>query len=78
MNSSVRQQLISGDLNAIYGRAFAAYKDALKADVLMSDAEQATGLSDWGGKRWAEDNFRARLDALCTSLQTEVLSCTEN
>ncbi len=71
MNSAIRQQLISSDLNAVYARAFVSYGAELTAQTLLAEAEQATGLLNWGGKRWAEENFRARFNALCTSLETE-------
>jgi hypothetical protein len=41
------------------------------ATVLMAKAERATRLADWGGARWAEGRFRARLDALCRGLEGE-------
>lgn len=71
MTSALRQKLVGSDLNAIYALAFISYEAELQAPVLMSEAEQATGLSDWGGTRWAEENFRERLKILCLSLEAE-------
>ena len=59
------------DLDALYGRALKPYDGPLSPEVLIAEAEQATGLSDWGGERWGEARFRGRLQALCTALENE-------
>lgn len=37
----------------------------------MAAAETATGLRDWGGKRWDEDRFRHDLAVLCDAIEAE-------
>jgi len=61
----------SGDLEAVYARALQPYHGPLEPSGLLAEAEAVTGLSDWGGERWAEAGFRRRLAALCRSLETE-------
>lgn len=56
-------------LDTVYGAALAPSASPFEAPTLMTRAEQATGLADWGGARWAEERFRARLDALCRGLE---------
>lgn len=63
--------LVHGTLEAIYARALRPYDGELSAPLLMSEAEQVTGLADWGGARWSEDGFRFRFNALCEALETE-------
>ncbi|SFF96315.1 Sulfotransferase family protein [Novosphingobium sp. CF614] len=58
-------------LGAVYAAALKPYAGSFHAPELMTQAERATGLSDWGGERWAEQRFRARLDALCQGLEGE-------
>jgi hypothetical protein len=61
----------SSSLEAIYARALRPYDGPLAAELLTAEAQAATGLSDWGGERWAEDRFHRRLAALCASLENE-------
>jgi hypothetical protein len=58
-------------LARIYAGALTPYAGPLSAPTLMAEAEQATGLSNWGGERWAEFGFRRRLEVLCRALETE-------
>jgi hypothetical protein len=59
------------DFDRIYGSALRAFDGQLSSDALLREAEQATGLFDWGGARWSEEGFRKRLQVLCQSLETE-------
>jgi len=59
------------DYSAIYARSLLTYDGPLSPRVLLAEAEQATGLADWGGAHWAEDGFRERLHALCESMEGE-------
>lgn len=43
----------------------------LNAEHMLADAEQATGLNDWGGAAYFEDSFRALYTAMVDSLQNE-------
>ena len=61
----------SGDLSAVYAGALAPYAGTLTPALLTAEAEAAAGLADWGGERWSEDGFRARLAALCEALETQ-------
>jgi hypothetical protein len=56
-------------IEEIYSAALAPSVSPFDAAACMADAERATGLADWGGERWAETRFRARLDALCRGLE---------
>lgn len=58
-------------LDAVYGAALEPCAIAFEAPALMARAERVTGLGGWGGPRWAEGRFRARLDALCAGLEGE-------
>jgi hypothetical protein len=58
-------------LELTYAAALAPFAAPFSADRLLRDAEQATGLGDWGGARWAEVRFRARLSTLCQALDNE-------
>lgn len=58
-------------LDAVYAAALEPYAGTFEATRLMAEAEQATGLCDWGGEGWAEGRFRARLGALCRGLEGE-------
>jgi hypothetical protein len=58
-------------LGAIYAAALAPCASPFEAPALMARAERATSLADWGGARWAEGRFRARLDALCRGLESD-------
>ena len=41
------------------------------SDQLLADAEQATGLSDWGGEQYFEHSFRTLFSAMALSVATE-------
>jgi hypothetical protein len=58
-------------LETIYAAAWEPCAQPIEAQALMERAERATGLGDWGGSRWAEGRFRARLDALCRGLESD-------
>jgi predicted heme/steroid binding protein len=60
-------------LEAIYAAALEPCAAAFQVSTLLARAERATGLGDWGGRRWAEDRFRLRLAALCQGLEGEAL-----
>jgi hypothetical protein len=59
------------DLERVYVRAVQPYDGLLSAELLMSEAEQVTGVSDWGGERWSEVGFRSRFTTLCKALEEE-------
>ena len=61
----------SAALASAYAGALKPYDGPLQASLLTAEAEQATGLTDWGGARWSEAGFRARLDALCQAMERE-------
>ncbi|CAN7539372.1 sulfotransferase [Phenylobacterium sp. LjRoot219] len=61
----------AGDLASVYAAALRPYTGPLAALTIMAEAEQATGLSNWGGERWDEFGFRRRLEVLCRALETE-------
>ncbi|MEO5597015.1 MAG: hypothetical protein ABIQ66_00190 [Novosphingobium sp.] len=52
-----------------YAAALEPYMLKFTADALLSEAERATNLFDWGGKRWEEERFRANVTTLCESLE---------
>ena len=52
-----------------YKTALEGYSVSLSGDALMRDAELATGLSDWGGRRWDEDAFRHDFSILCNAIE---------
>jgi hypothetical protein len=60
-----------GALEAAYARALQPYDGPLAAEILMAEAEQATGLSDWGGEALGEEGFRFRFTTLCKAIATE-------
>jgi hypothetical protein len=59
------------ELRSIYAAALEPFTAAFLPDALLSAAEAATALGDWGGSRWGEDRFRVRLAALCSALESE-------
>jgi hypothetical protein len=59
------------DFDQIYGPALRPFDRRLSPEALLSEAEQSTGVSDWGGEPWSETAFRERLAVLCESLETE-------
>ncbi len=61
----------SGELARLYARALASYDGPLTPALLMGEAEDVTGLRDWGGERWGEVRFRQRLGAYCEALERE-------
>lgn len=48
-----------------YASALAASTGPIEADLLLREAERASGLDDWGGTRWSEERFRHDLALLC-------------
>jgi len=58
-------------LEEVYGTALQPCGDTFSVGSLLSRAERATGLGDWGGEKWAESRFRARLGALCRGLEDQ-------
>jgi hypothetical protein len=52
-----------------YGAALADYAGPIDATTLMTEAKHATGLSDWGGRRWDEERFRHDFAILCESIE---------
>lgn len=54
-----------------YATALAPFTDKLSAEALIAEAEQLTGLSGWGGKRWDEERFRHDLTVLCDAIEAE-------
>lgn len=69
--SSTGPVAASGTLGTTYARSVQLYEGPLTAPILVAEAEQTTGLSDWGGDRWAQAGFHRRLAALCNALETE-------
>lgn len=59
------------DFESRFGDALRPSSAPLGPSALMSQAEAATGLSDWGGADHGEDGFRERLAILCQSLEEE-------
>lgn len=52
-----------------YSAALQPYSKSFSPEVLLAEAQAATGLDDWGGKRWDEERFRHNLQALCLGLE---------
>jgi hypothetical protein len=57
-------------LEPVYAAALRPFAGRFDAPELLAEAERAAGLGDWGGRRWREDRFRDRLQALCDGLET--------
>ena len=62
---------LNSETRRIYAGAFASFSAELTGDSLMAEAELATGLNDWGGRRWGEERFRHELHLLCSSIEAE-------
>lgn len=62
---------MASDVAQCYARALQPFRGDFEATALLQEAEQATGMTDWGGKRWNEDRFRADLALFCTALEAE-------
>ena len=62
---------MGGGLASCYAGALRRFSRRLAHEALLAEAEQATGLSDWGGSRWFEEAFRDRFRALCASLEEQ-------
>jgi hypothetical protein len=60
-----------GDFATRYRALVEPFTETLTPAGLMAEAEQITGLSDWGGEDFAEARFRERLAAMCQSMETE-------
>jgi hypothetical protein len=58
-------------IEEIYAPALAPFVGTFSPDTLLAAAEAATGLSDWGGDRWAEQRFRERLALFCKDLESD-------
>lgn len=52
-----------------YAGALQPWAGPIAATALIAEAEQATNLSDWGGKRWNEERFRHDFETLCRSIE---------
>lgn len=52
-----------------YAAALQPWTGPIRAESLLAEAERATGLSDWGGRRWNEDRFRHDLALLCDEIE---------
>lgn len=52
-----------------YAPALQPFSAKLDGVKLLRAAEQATGLSDWGGKRWEEERFRHDFARLCDAIE---------
>lgn len=59
------------ELSRQYAPALAPYELPLRHEDLMLEASRVTGLSNWGGARWGEEQFRHRFAVLCQSLEEE-------
>jgi hypothetical protein len=64
-------ELAMPSLDTVYAAACEPCADRFTAPAVMRRAEVATGLADWGGERWGQDRFVARLDALCHGLEAD-------
>lgn len=62
-----------GAIDAAFAGELKPFDGPFDPGALRAQAEAATGLRDWGGAHYADDRFRARLDALCHSLETEAV-----
>lgn len=58
-------------LDGAYAAALAPCAAPFDPPTLLTRAEKATGLADWGGESWGEARFRERLDALCRGLESD-------
>jgi len=56
------------DIRFVYGAALKPHVADFDPNSLLATAEAATGLHNWGGKRWSESRFRQRLSAFCHDL----------
>ena len=65
MNESKETPLGAGP----YAAALTGYSAPFSGPALLRAAELATGLSDWGGKRWAEAAFRHDFSLLCDAME---------
>ena len=52
-----------------YAAALVPFVEPLEAGFLLAEAEQATGLADWGGHRWDEERFRHDLALMCREIE---------
>jgi hypothetical protein len=52
-----------------YAAALQPFGQQLEPAALLRAAEQATGLSDWGGKRWDQDRFHHDFALLCDGIE---------
>ena len=56
-------------MSAAFASALVPYAGPIAAAALLTEAQQRTGLSDWGGKRWDEARFRHDLEILCDAIE---------
>lgn len=56
-------------MSRAYAAALSPYGGRIEAEALLREAESATGLADWGGKRWDEERFRHDFALLCRSIE---------
>lgn len=54
---------------AAYSAALEPWAGPIDSEALLRAAAQATGLSDWGGRRWNEERFRHDFALLCASIE---------
>ncbi|MCK9542787.1 MAG: sulfotransferase [Novosphingobium sp.] len=52
-----------------YRPALAEFTGRIEGEALMREAQAATGLSDWGGRRWDEERFRHDFTLLCDAIE---------
>jgi hypothetical protein len=52
-----------------YAAAIKGYSAPFSGAALLHAAEMATGLSDWGGRRWDEEAFRHDFSLLCEAIE---------
>ncbi|MBB4614315.1 sulfotransferase family protein [Novosphingobium taihuense] len=53
-----------------YAAIFGDWRGTLESGNLLSQAEEFTGLSDWGGRRWDEERFRYDFALLCEGIES--------
>lgn len=56
-------------LETPYRLALEPFTGAFSAQTMLGAAEAATGLGDWGGRRWDEERFRHDFTILCQDLE---------
>ena len=69
VESAAAVETTGGQGSSGYGAALEDYAGPISALALMADAERATGLSGWGGRRWDEERFRHDFTTLCDAIE---------